>query len=231
MRPGWARVWVSLRREAPLSGCYLGCCVLAAARVLLRWSVCTRVALAEKAQAACRRRWPLARTWGLGGIAGLPVWIQAAALSGEILFPANLAFCTKSRNAAVSGGLSSSRSRQWRRLWVTLLLRAPQAQWSGSLRAHVALHSSRTRMSQRCWCAGASRIWRSQVPARGWAKLRYRSIRSWLGVFAQVAVRARPVRPSFGTEGMAPEVAASRAASARATARSLQPLTSSLISL
>ena len=30
--------------------------------------------------------------------------------------------------------------------------------------------------------AGASRIWRSQVPARGWAKLRYRSIRSWLGV-------------------------------------------------
>ena len=73
LRPGWARVWVSLRREAPLSGCYLGCCVLAAARVLLRWSVCTRVALAEKAQAACRRRWPLARTWGLGGIAGLPV--------------------------------------------------------------------------------------------------------------------------------------------------------------
>ena len=53
LRPGWARVWVSLRREAPLSGCYLGCCVLAAARVLLRWSVCTRVALAEKAQAAC----------------------------------------------------------------------------------------------------------------------------------------------------------------------------------
>ena len=118
LRPGWARAWVSLRREAPLSGCYLGCCVLAAARVLLRWSVCTRVALAEKAQAACRRRWPLARTWGLGGIAGLPVWIQAAALSGEILFPANLAICTKSRNAAVSGGLSSSRSRQWRRSWV-----------------------------------------------------------------------------------------------------------------
>ena len=56
LRPGWARAWVSLRREAPLSGCYLGCCVLAAARVLLRWSVCTRVALAEKAQAACRRR-------------------------------------------------------------------------------------------------------------------------------------------------------------------------------
>ena len=79
LRPGWARVWVSLRREAPLSGCYLGCCVVAAARVLLRWSVCARVALAEKAQAACRRRWPLARTWGLGGIAGLPVWIQAAA--------------------------------------------------------------------------------------------------------------------------------------------------------
>ena len=62
LRPGWARAWVSLRREAPLSGCYLGCCVVAAARVLLRWSVCTRVALAEKAQAACRRRWPLART-------------------------------------------------------------------------------------------------------------------------------------------------------------------------
>ena len=56
LRPGWARVWVSLRREAPLSGCYLGCCVVAAARVLLRWSVCARVALAEKAQAACRRR-------------------------------------------------------------------------------------------------------------------------------------------------------------------------------
>ena len=48
LRPGWARVWVSLRREAPLSGCYLGCCVLAAARVLLRWSVCTRVALVEE---------------------------------------------------------------------------------------------------------------------------------------------------------------------------------------
>ena len=59
LRPGWARVWVSSRREAPLSGCYLGCCVVAAARVLLRWSVCARVALAEKAQAACRRRWPL----------------------------------------------------------------------------------------------------------------------------------------------------------------------------
>ena len=78
LRPGWARVWVSLRREAPLSGCYLGCCVVAAARVLLRWSVCARVALAENAQAACRRRWPLARTWGLGGIAGLPVLADAS---------------------------------------------------------------------------------------------------------------------------------------------------------
>ena len=59
--------------------CYLRLCKALAARVLLRWSVCLLTALAEKAQAARLRAWPLLRAIGLGGTLGSPVWIHFAA--------------------------------------------------------------------------------------------------------------------------------------------------------
>ena len=73
----------------------------------------------------------------------------------------------------------------------------PHAQLSGVARTHVALHSSRMRISQRCRFAGALAVWASQSPAIGLAKAIYLAMRSWLGVplaadvHAEVAVFVR----------------------------------------